>query len=214
MFEGLFGWFYRFGEIVLLLLYVNFLWICFTLFGLVIFGIGPSTIAMFAVFRKWSMGESDLPVFKTFWESFRKDFLKANVLGIILLALGSMLYVNLNFLELQGEWISIISRYVILIAAVIYMIMLIYIFPLYVHYENRFFVYFKNSILVAIYHPIRTIYAIAALLTLYYLFYVLPVFIFLIGPSLTSMVIMWIVYRTFLRIEFKQEKLQEENSVS
>lgn len=121
---------------------------------------------------------------------------------------------NLNYLELQGEWISVISRYVILIAAVIYTIMLIYIFPLYVHYENRFFLYFKNSILVAIYHPIRTIYAIAALLTLYYLFYVLPVFIFLIGPSLTSMVIMWIVYRTFLRIEFKQEKLQEESNVS
>lgn len=214
MFEGLFGAFYRFGETVMLLLYVNLLWVCFTLLGLIIFGFGPSTIAMFAVFRKWSMGESDVPVFKTFWGSFRSDFFKANALGVILLVLAYMLYVNLNFLELQGAWINVISRYILLMIAVIYVIMFIYIFPLYVHYENRFFSYFKKSILIAIYHPIRTIYAIAALLTLYYLFYVLPVFIFLIGPSLTSMVIMWIVYRTFQRIEYKQETLQEESSVS
>jgi uncharacterized membrane protein YesL len=214
MFEGLFGAFYRFGETVLLLLYVNFLWICFTLLGLIIFGFGPSTIAMFTVFRKWSMGESDVPVFTTFWESFRKDFWKANALGLTLLILACMLYVNLNYLELQGEWVTVISRYILLITAAIYVVMLVYIFPLYVHYENKFFVYFKNSILIAIYHPMRTIYVIAALLTLYYLFYVLPVFIFLIGPSLTSLVIMWIVYRTFHRIEYKQENLQEERSVS
>lgn len=214
MFDGLFGGFYRFGETVFLLLYVNILWIFFTLIGLVIFGFGPSTVAMYTVFRKWSMGENDVPVFTTFWESYRKDFLKANALGIVILAIGYMLYVNLNYFELQGAWISVISRYLLLIAAAIYGIMAIYIFPLFVHYENKFFIYFKNSILVAIYHPIRTVYVIAACVTLYYLFSVIPVFIFLLGASLTSMVIMWIVYRTFLRIEYKQESLLEEQNVS
>lgn len=217
MFDGLFGTFYKFGETVILLLYVNLLWVLFTLAGLIIFGLGPSTVAMFTVFRKWSMGENDIPVFKTFWQSIKKDFLKANILSLILLFIGYMLYVNfkvLPLLDLQTEWLLLISRYILLIALIIYGTMMIYIFPMYVHYENNFFVYFKNSILIAIYHPIRTIYVVAACLTLSYLFYEFPVFIFLLGPSLTSLVIMWIVHRTFLRIEYKQEVLQEQQNAN
>ncbi|KRG11792.1 hypothetical protein ACA29_14625 [Lederbergia galactosidilytica] len=90
--------------------------------------------------------------------------------------------------------------------------MLIYIFPIYVQYENKLFVYFKNAILMALYQPFRTLYAIAACLTLYYIFFILPVFIFLMGASLSSFVLMWITYRTFMRLEYKQAKLQEKQA--
>ncbi|MCJ7840849.1 DUF624 domain-containing protein [Lederbergia sp. NSJ-179] len=213
MFENkLFGRFYQFGETVLLLLYVNALWVCFTLLGLIIFGFGPSTVAMYTIFRHWAMGRDDLPVFQTFWNTFKKEFFKANALGIILLLIAYMLYVNLNFLALDGEWISAFSHYILLFATVIFGVMLIYIFPMYVHYENKLFIYFKNAILMALYQPFRTLYAIAACLTLSYLFFVLPVFIFLMGASLTSFVLMWIAYRTFMRLEYKQAKLQEKRA--
>ncbi|KRG12705.1 hypothetical protein ACA30_18170 [Virgibacillus soli] len=213
MFENkLFNNFYQFGETVLLLLYVNALWICFTLLGLIIFGLGPSTVAMYTIFRHWSMGRDDLPVFKTFWETFKREFLKANILGVILLMIAYMLYVNWNFLELDGEWITAFSQFILLVATVIYGVMLIYIFPIYVQYENKLFVYFKNAILMALYQPFRTLYAIAACLTLYYIFFILPVFIFLMGASLSSFVLMWITYRTFMRLEYKQAKLQEKQA--
>lgn len=213
MFENkLFNNFYQFGETVLLLLYVNALWICFTLLGLIIFGLGPSTVAMYAIFRHWAMGRDDLPVFKTFWETFKSEFLKANILGVILLMIAYMLYVNWNFLELDGEWITAFSQFILLVATVIYGVMLIYIFPIYVQYENKLFVYFKNAILMALYQPFRTLYAIAACLTLYYIFFILPVFIFLMGASLSSFVLMWITYRTFMRLEYKQAKLQEKQA--
>src|SRR5699024_701962 len=141
--------------------------------------------------------------------TYREEFLRANALGWVLAIIGLMLYVNLNYIELENTWFSAIIRYSILIAALIYSIMLIFIFPLYVHYESTFITYFKNSIFVAIYNPIRTIYAIAAIFTLYYVFVMLPSFIFFIGPSLVSMVIMWIAYRSFMRIEYKQEQIQE-----
>ncbi|MBP1916542.1 putative membrane protein YesL [Lederbergia galactosidilyticus] len=213
MFENkLFNNFYQFGETVLLLLYVNALWICFTLLGLIIFGLGPSTVAMYTIFRHWAMGRDDLPVFKTFWETFKSEFLKANILGVILLMIAYMLYVNWNFLELDGEWITAFSQFILLVATVIYGVMLIYIFPIYVQYENKLFVYFKNAILMALYQPFRTLYAIAACLTLYYIFFILPVFIFLMGASLSSFVLMWITYRTFMRLEYKQAKLQEKQA--
>src|SRR5690625_4393485 len=210
MFDGFLGAFYRFGETVLLLLYVNILWILFTLLGAVIFGVGPSTIAIYTVFRRWSMGETDVQVFPTFWGSFKESFFKANLLALILVSMGYMLYVNWNYFQLNHTWFSIIIRYIILIVSFIYGMMLVYIFPLFVHYDNTFVNHFKNSILLAIHHPIRTIYLLAALFTLYYLFATLPVFIFLMGPSLVSLVIMWITYRTFLRIEYRQTQLRDE----
>jgi len=210
MFDGFLGAFYRFGETVLLLLYVNTLWILFTLLGAVIFGIGPSTLAMYTVFRKWSMGETDVQVFSIFWRSYKGNFLKANLLAIILIIMGYMLYVNWNYFQLNHAWFSIIIRYIILIVLFTYGMMFIYIFPLFVHYDNTFVNHFKNSILLAIHHPIRTIYLLAALFTLYYLFATLPVFIFLMGPSLVSLVIMWITYRTFIRIEYRQAQFRDE----
>lgn len=210
--SGLFGRFYQFGETVLLLLYVNLLWISFTLLGGILFGVGPSTVAMFAVFRKWSMGEGDLPVFKFFWSIYRKEFLRANVLGLLLLIFGYMLYVNFNFLTLTNIVGESILRIFLIFASIVYVLSIIYIFPMFVHYENKMTGYFKNAILLAIYSPIRTGYLIAACLTLYYFYFYFPVFIFFIGGSLTSLVIMYISYRTFLRVEYKQEVLNNYES--
>ncbi|WP_347836438.1 hypothetical protein [Gracilibacillus sp. JCM 18860] len=123
-----------------------------------------------------------------------------------------MLYVNLNFLQLDREWLQQLMKTLFIVVTIVYGIMLLYIFPLYVHYENKLYLYFKNAILIALYSPVRTIYLIAACLTLYYLYFVLPVFIFFFGASLSSLVIMWIAYRTFIRLELRQEQMQESNA--
>lgn len=112
---------------------------------------------------------------------------------------------------MKDWWIFSLSRFASIVAAFIYGIMLIYIFPLYVHYHNHFFYYLKNATLIAIYSPIRTIYAIGACLTLYYLFFKLLVLIFFLGPSLTSFVIMRISFGKFIRIESRQVMLQDNH---
>ncbi|QGH35448.1 DUF624 domain-containing protein [Gracilibacillus salitolerans] len=207
--NGFISKFYFFGETVLLLLYVNFLWVCFTLAGAIIFGIGPSTVAMFTIFRRWAKGEEDIPAFKVFWQTFKKEFKRANGLGLLILLFTYMLYININFLQLDNEWMQQTIKNVLIIVSIVFGIMVAYIFPMYVHYDNKLYNYFKNAILITIYSPIRTIYLIAACLTLYYLYFMLPVFLFFFGGSLSSLVIMWISYRTFLRLEIKQEQLQE-----
>ncbi|MGP4042022.1 YesL family protein [Gracilibacillus sp. D59] len=207
--NGFISKFYFFGETVLLLLYVNFLWVCFTLAGAIIFGFGPSTVAMFTIFRRWSKGEEDIPAFKVFWQTYKKEFKRANGLGLLILLFTYMLYINFNFLQLDNEWMQQTIKNVLIFVSIVFGIMVIYIFPMYVHYDNKLYNYFKNAILITIYSPIRTIYLIAACLTLYYLYFTLPVFLFFFGGSLSSLVIMWITYRTFLRLEIKQERLQE-----
>src|SRR4051812_16513904 len=77
--------------------YLNILWILFTLAGAVVLGIVPSTVAMFAVARKTAMGEEDIPVFKTFWRTYRTEFIRANGLGLLLTAIGLIWYFDLHF---------------------------------------------------------------------------------------------------------------------
>lgn len=207
--NGFLSKFYYFGDTVFLLLYVNFLWVCFTLLGLIVFGIGPSTVSMFTIFRKWTMGDDGIPTFRVFWRTYKQEFIRANGLGLFLIFISYMLYINFNFLQLNNAWLQQLMDILLIIAAIVYAIMVIYIFPLYVHYENNLFNYFKNAIFIAIYSPIRTIYLIAACLTLYYLYFHLPVFIFFIGASLSGIVIMYITYRTFVRLEIRQGQLQQ-----
>lgn len=68
--------------------YLNLLWIIFTLIGGVILGIIPSTVAMFAIARKTAMGEEDISVIKTFWSTFRTEFIRANGLGLKITLIG------------------------------------------------------------------------------------------------------------------------------
>ncbi|RSL35231.1 DUF624 domain-containing protein [Salibacterium salarium] len=168
--SGVVGGFYRAGETVLFLVYVNVLWILFSFLGLIIFGLGPSTLAMFTVFRRWAMGAPDVRVFTTFWQAFRADFVKANALAWLLFVFGLMIYTNLNYFTLPSEWLHLIFRYVIIGAALLYGAMLLYIFPVMAHYETNFFRYFKNAVLIAVFQPLRTVYLIAACFTLYHCF--------------------------------------------
>src|SRR5699024_1499262 len=69
--------------------YVNLLWFVFTLAGGIILGFYPATVAMFAMVRDWLRGKSDLPVLKTYWNYYKTDFFKSNLLGLIFLYLHS-----------------------------------------------------------------------------------------------------------------------------
>src|SRR5690625_1006749 len=93
---------FRVCEIICKMAYVNVLWIIFTLFGLVAFGFFPSTVALFAVTRKWIMGEHSIPVFTTFWSVFRQEFFKSTWLGIGLFIIGYILYIDLAYLPTGG----------------------------------------------------------------------------------------------------------------
>ncbi|MBO1911160.1 DUF624 domain-containing protein, partial [Microvirga sp. 3-52] len=49
------------------LIYINILWILFTILGLGIFGIFPATVSMFTIVRKIIVKEEKFKIFNTFW---------------------------------------------------------------------------------------------------------------------------------------------------
>jgi len=190
--------FYRFSEWVTRFAYVNLLWVVFTLLGLVIFGITPATAGMFAVIRKWLTGEHDVPVFKTFWEVYRKDFLKLNALGLILAFIGYFIYIEFSILRTQTHIAYYIASFGVIAQMILYFVVLIYFFPIFVHFNLKFFDYLKWPFLIGFIHPIMTIFlAIVTNVLLYILYVTIPAIIFFFGGSIVAYILTWGASKTF-----------------
>lgn len=199
--------YYRICVWLIRMLYVNLLWVLFNLFGLVVLGAMPSTAAMFAVVRKWVLGEKDIPIFRTFWESFRKEFIKANLLGYLLAAIGYVMYLDLQFLRQQEGFFYQVLSYCILGLFFLYIIVLLYVFPLFSHFEMKTVQYLKWAFIVGLTHPILTIMMAASVAAVYCITsMIIPGLVFFFLGSGSAFVLMWGVSRTFSKFPIRQEE--------
>src|SRR5690625_78727 len=159
--EGFIAGYYKFSVWITRFAYLNLLWILFTLLGFIVFGFMPATAAMFAVVRKWNMGEDDIPIFKTFWKAYREDFLKTNGLGLILFFIGYILIMEFKILRLQESVIYFIVSFSVLAILILYAIVLSYFFSIYVLFNLNIFYFLIYLFIICIVHS----------LILYFLFY-------------------------------------------
>lgn len=208
--EGMTGRFFKICEIITRLAYANLLWIGFTLLGLGFFGFMPATTALFAVTRKWTMGEQDIPVFKTFWETYRKEFLKSNLFGLVLFLIGYIIYIDLTFLPTGG--LFSVLRMGIFICGLLYAITLLYIFPIYVHYDWKKTQYLKYALLIGVSHPHYTAIMAVGLGSLYYLCAKFPGVIPFFSVSLLAYVMMWTVYKVMRKLEIAQQVREDKTA--
>jgi uncharacterized membrane protein YesL len=181
--------------------YINILWILFSLLGAIVFGVIPSTVAMFAVARKTAMGEGDIPVFKTFWSTYRKEFIKSNVLGAILVALGLLWYFDLHFFRQFHGTFFVVMNYLMMMVGIVYFILLLYIIPVYVHYDLKLFQYLTQALKIGFLKPATVVFMVVGSLCTYYLLIYLPGLIPLFGISFFVYFNMWIAFKSFENIE-------------
>ncbi|MBO1512121.1 YesL family protein [Metabacillus bambusae] len=203
--NGLAGGFYKISEWIMKLAYINLLWIVFTLVGLIVFGFFPATTAMLAVIRKLIMGETDIPVFKTFLTSYKKEFKKSNVIGIIMFVIGYILYFDLSIVREANGLIRLIY-FPLLMIFLGYVLTSFYFFPVIVHYETKIFQAIKNSFIIMILHPLPTIMMVIGTVAIYFLMITIPGLIPIFCGSLSAFVIMWSALLAFSKIEKKQEE--------
>ncbi|WP_221566048.1 YesL family protein [Alkalihalobacillus sp. TS-13] len=184
--------------------YINLLWILFTCLGLVVFGLFPSTIAMFTVVQKW-FKKKDIRIFQTYWRMFRKEFIKGNGFGLIFLSLGYFLYYD--FLLLQANHGSLQYLYPILVFILfVYILTLLFFFTVYVHFQLSFFQYLKQAFLIAVVSPLETLLILAAIILMYIMITILPGIIPLFPGSILAFVTTWLSRRAFQKIKNKQVK--------
>ena len=184
--------------------YVNILWIIFTLVGGVIFGFYPSTIAMFAMVRDWLRGKSDLPVLKTFWEYYKRDFLKSNLLGIFLNILFAFIAIDIYYIQInmneQLTWTNIPLFAFMLIVA----LFLFYIFPSFAHFDLKVVPLIKNAFLIMIVSPIQSFLMIICLVSVFFIIQAIPALFFIFGGTTFAFLTTWLSLNAFDKVQQKQ----------
>jgi uncharacterized membrane protein YesL len=201
--RGLIQGFYTLCEWIMRLAILNILWVLFSLLGAIVLGFFPSTISMFEITRKWLKGETDIKIWRHFWASYKKSFVKANLLGFLLVLVGIILYVDFSlFSRLDGLIFKALTAIVILMS-ISYGLLLIYIFPIFVTFEIRLFQSIKFAFLLGVYRPLSTIGIVLGSVLLYFIFSTLPPVLVLFGGSITSFMIMWVSRSTLFQIKNK-----------
>jgi len=201
----------RISEWILKLLYLNFLFIAFSFLGILIIGIFPAIAAMLTVIRKWLMGDTEIPIFKTFWQSYKKDFLRSNLLGFIMTFIGLTIVLYYIFLNQSLGESMLWLRYPLLMISFVYILFLFYVFPVFVHYDLKIVRILKTTLFIMSVSPLSTIMMIAGCIIIYFTISYYPGLAPLFGGSLTGFMIMWSSYLAFSNVKRRHEEATSQN---
>jgi uncharacterized membrane protein YesL len=167
------------------LAYLNFLWMVYIAAGLFIFGFMPASAALFAVIRKGFRKETDIPLWRTFHNAYKQEFIKSNIAGIFLFKIGIILFLDYWFLQYAMGVMQGIMAGLLLLLSVFYMTVLVFFFPVYVHYDLKLRDYFKYALLLGISHfHVTALIFILTALTVFLLLYMPGLIPFFGGISL------------------------------
>lgn len=153
----------KFSQIMLKLCYgcyLNLLWfVC----SLPVFTLGAATAALYDVTLRIARGEEP-PITSRFFKAFRENFRQATILWLILLGLGLLLgadgYILYHLYKSTIGAVSVICTLglaLIIAAAIAYVIVLLYVFPLAASVKNTNFAMIKNSFFIGIHYLFCTI---------------------------------------------------------
>jgi uncharacterized membrane protein YesL len=184
--------------------YINLLWIGFSLAGLIVLGFFPATIAMFTIIRKWLKGETEIPIFRTFWTTWRSELFRSNGLGLLVAAVVGLIVFNLVFVERSGTGFTSVIQIPIYLFMFAVILTILYLFPVYVHFELKWFQIVKNSFLMMLISPIENIVMIAGIVAVLFVVKFIPALGFFFGGSLIAAIIMSAAYLVFGKMDRKR----------
>ena len=159
----LFSYDSKFSHIMLKLCYGCYLNLLWLVCSLPVFTAGAATAALYDVTLRLAR-EEDPPVTTRFFKAFRENFRQATILWLILLGIGALLgadgYILYHLYKSTAGMVSVICTLglaLIIVAAIAYVIVLIYVFPLVASVKNTNFAMLKNALLIGIHYLFCTI---------------------------------------------------------
>lgn len=180
-----------------------YLVLCFVLAPFILF---PATTAMFAVLRKFIMGE-EVPIIQSFFKYYRENYVRS-VMGGVIFTIAWALLGYLYLLLADAAYLFVIICAVI--AIVLFMFILNYI-SVTVHMITGFTQALKNAFIFTISGNILTI-AIGLISAgiLYVNFNIAPVLIPFFSGSLIAYMAFWMFYKLVIGIQTIQDKQARE----
>ncbi|MDS0525653.1 DUF624 domain-containing protein [Clostridium sp. SHJSY1] len=199
----------EFTECITEFVMLNIMWFAGCLLGGIVFGWAPSTVALLTVFRDKIMKKDYQGAISSFWTTYKKEFKKSNILGAICVLFLLIVSINKANFDAQPELIFLILSTVSTVARIFIFGIVLYMFPLYVHYDMELKKYFFTAINLLVAKPFVTICIAIWTLLAYLMVASMPAIIAVLGISLYFYGIMAINYQFFMRNEMR---LRAENS--
>lgn len=159
----LFSYDSKFSQIMLKLCYGCYLNLLWMVCSLPVFTAGAATAALYDVTLRLAR-EEEPPLTRQFFKAFRENFRQATVLWLILLGVGALLgtdaYILYHLYKSTAGMVSVICTLglaLIIVAAICYVVVLMYVFPLIASVKNTNFAMLKNALIIGIHYLFCTI---------------------------------------------------------
>lgn len=191
-------------RIILKAAWLNLLWLFFSLLGIVVAGIFPATVASLAIARKWIMKEEIQSIRKEFWQRYKMEFFKSNIIGWILTLFGGILWLNYHAIIQMGDALPIFVVFAYYFVIIVYTITLVWIFPILCNYHNEVFAYFKQAFIIGITKLPQTLFMCMLIFVILYISLALPTMLLFFTISLISVSVMYVSRGVFTKLELKE----------
>ncbi|MFT4414801.1 YesL family protein [Fredinandcohnia humi] len=192
------------SEWIVRLIWTNLLWMAFTILGIGIFGIMPATVALFTVTRKWKLKEFDFSIRKLFITTYKKEFVRSNLIGLIFTVIGILLYIDLKLAEAMQGTFSVVLYVFIGFLLLLFVNTVVHFFPLYVHFHYSLKEYIKQSFIISLISPTSTFLIAIGLFFVGYLLQNMPGLLPFILGVLPAYWIMNVCMNRFYALEKQQ----------
>ncbi|WP_429367559.1 YesL family protein [Paenibacillus sp. DS2015] len=235
-FKGTMGGIYRITEWITRIAYSNILWLLFsspflvalfmkimlinveanandhliinwTMGILAPFTLFPAISALFAVVRKWVMGDSDVPVFKTFFRGYRDNYKQSMVGGIFYTLLFIIMWVDYKVYMTEFKNLQLVGGVMLLLLIILFVSMFNF-FSMVVHYHMGILLIIKNAILLTLIRPFRMIATVLGSGLLLYIGFSYPALVFFFIVSLIALWSFFNFYGSFLKMQDQAERLK------
>ena len=159
----LFSYDSKFSQIMLKLCYGCYLNLLWMVCSLPVFTAGAATAALYDVTLRLAR-EEEPPLTSRFFKAFRENFRQATILWLILLGVGALLGADGYILYRLSKGttgvvpvVCTLALALIIAAAIAYVIVLLYVFPLVASVKNTNWAMLKNALLIGIHYLFCTI---------------------------------------------------------
>lgn len=130
--------------------YLNLLWgVC----SLPIVTVGAATAALYDVTLRMARGDEP-SVTRQFFKAFRENFRQATILWLVMLGLGCLLAFDVAILyQIRGQGSSLLymaGLAAVILGTAVYVLVLLYLFPLVASVQNSNFAMLRNALLLGI----------------------------------------------------------------
>ncbi|NMO79863.1 YesL family protein [Niallia alba] len=194
---------------ILNLVYVNFLWWLFTLLGVGLFGAGPATYALVSILRQWMRGNTNIPIFSSYWKYYKESFKESMITSWIYVLIGYVLVIDLLYVT---NWYL---KVCLIIICFLFFLSAIFIYPLMAHYNWKgIFFRIKMSFIFGfscLQYSLLLFVVIGATYWTAITFF--PGILTFFGISFLFYVITWTANQVFTRIELQNIEEVEDKTI-